>query len=94
MDITVGINSGVTTVGSIGAAGRANYIPIGRNVDLGARLEGANRRYGTNIIISETTYRLVKDRVVARELDSIRVTGYSRPVVIYELVDMVGDGVA
>lgn len=94
MDITVGINSGVTTVGSIGAAGRANYTPIGRNVDLGARLEGANRRYGTNIIISETTYRLVKDHVVARELDSIRVTGYSRPVVIYELVDMIGDGVA
>ena len=94
MDITVGINSGITTVGSIGGTGRTTYTPVGRNVDLGARLEGANRRYGTNIIISETTYRLVKDRVVARELDSIRVAGDSRPVVIYELVDMVGDGVA
>lgn len=87
--IGIGINSGIMTVGNMGSLGRMNYTLMGDNVNLGARLEGTNKEYQTNIILSEYTYGLVKDRVVARELDNIRVKGKNRPVVIYELIDAV-----
>jgi adenylate cyclase len=88
INIGIGLNSGVMTVGNMGSQGRMNYTLMGDNVNLGARLEGTNKMYQTNIIISEYTYGLVKDHVVARELDNIRVKGKNRPVVIYELLDI------
>jgi adenylate cyclase len=89
IDIGIGINSGIMTVGNMGSPARMNYTLIGDNVNLGSRLEGTNKGYGTNIIISEYTYGLVRDQVVVRELDNIRVKGKNKPVLIYELVDVV-----
>jgi adenylate cyclase len=88
INIGIGINSGIMTVGNMGSMGRMNYTLTGDMVNLGARLEGTNKEYGTNIIISEYTYGLVKDKVVVRELDNIRVKGKSKPVLIYELLDV------
>lgn len=85
--IGIGLNTGIMTVGNMGSAGRMNYTLMGDNVNLGARLEGTNKMYGTMIIVSEYTYAHVKDQFVFRELDTIRVKGKNRPVVIYELVD-------
>lgn len=85
--IGIGLNTGVMTVGNMGSTGRMNYTLMGDNVNLGARLEGTNKVYGTMIIVSEYTYALVKDEFVFRELDIIRVKGKNKPVVIYELVD-------
>ena len=87
-NIGIGINSGIMTVGNMGSLGRMNYTLMGDNVNLGARLEGTNKEYRTNIIISENTYGLVKDKVIVRELDNIRVKGKNKPVLIYELVDI------
>ncbi len=87
LDIGIGLNSGIMTVGNMGSSGRMNYTIMGDAVNLGARLEGTNKQYSTNIIMSEFTYGLVKDKVIARELDNIRVKGKSKPVLIYELVD-------
>jgi adenylate cyclase len=89
LDIGIGINSGIMTVGNMGSMGRMNYTLMGDNVNLAARLEGTNKAYLTNIIISEYTFGLVKDHVVARELDVIRVKGKNKPVVIYELLDLI-----
>jgi len=88
INIGIGINSGIMTVGNMGSMGRMNYTLMGDNVNLGARLEGTNKQYLTNIIISEFTYGLVKDRIIARELDNIRVKGKNKPVLIYELNDV------
>ncbi len=88
INIGIGINSGIMTVGNMGSPGRLNYTLMGDNCNLGARLEGTNKSYGTTIIVSEYTYGLVKDRVVVRELDNIRVKGKNKPVLIYELVDV------
>ncbi len=85
--IGIGLNTGIMTVGNMGSPGRMNYTLMGDNVNLGARLEGTNKVYGTMIIVSEYTYAMVKDRFIFRELDTIRVKGKNRPVVIYELVD-------
>lgn len=87
--VGMGINSGIMTVGNMGSVQRMDYTLIGDNVNLGARLEGVNKSYGTSIIISENTMQYVKDRVVVRELDNIRVKGKSRPVAVFELLDVV-----
>jgi len=89
INIGIGINSGIMTVGNMGSTQRMDYTLIGDNVNLGARLEGTNKQYRTNIIISEFTYGLVKDKVIARELDNIRVKGKNKPVLIYELIDII-----
>jgi len=82
----IGINSGPMIAGNIGGKNRFDYTAIGDSVNLASRLEGANKMYGTNIIISENTFKEVKDKVWVRELDYIRVKGKSKPVRIYELL--------
>ncbi len=89
INIGIGLNSGIMTVGNMGSQGRMNYTLMGDNVNLGARLEGTNKQYMTNVIVSEHTYGLVRDRVIARELDNIRVKGKNKPVLIYELIDVI-----
>ncbi|MFO7637371.1 MAG: adenylate/guanylate cyclase domain-containing protein, partial [Clostridia bacterium] len=70
----------------MGSEQRFDYTVMGDAVNLGSRLEGANKSYKTHILINETTYAQVKDDFVCMELDSVRVKGKNRPVCIYELV--------
>ena len=86
IDIGVGINSGPMLVGNMGSKRRKNYTIMGDSVNLASRLEGINRTFGTHVIISEGTYQQVKEHVVARELDLIRVKGKTQPVKVYELL--------
>jgi len=88
LNIGIGLNTGIMVVGNMGSNSRMDYTLMGDNVNLGARLEGTNKIYGTNIIISEYTYEHVRDEVIVRELDMIRVKGKENPVRIYELIDI------
>ena len=88
LDIGIGLNTGDMVVALMGSSSRMDYTLMGDNVNLGARLEGTNKQYRTNIIISEYTYEQVKDLIIARELDLVRVKGKELPVKIYELIDV------
>jgi adenylate cyclase len=86
----IGINTGMMVVGNMGSKIRMNYGMNGDSVNLAARLEGANKEYGTSILISESTYRQAKDFIEAREIDFVRVKGRTHPVRIYELLGKKG----
>ncbi|PIZ71372.1 hypothetical protein COY07_05015 [Candidatus Peregrinibacteria bacterium CG_4_10_14_0_2_um_filter_43_11] len=89
--VRMGIHTGEAVVGNMGSEDRFDYTAMGDTMNLGSRLEGVNKQYGTSIIISESTYVQVKDSFVCRELDRIRVKGKNEPVTIYELVGKKGE---
>ncbi len=90
----IGINSGTMIVGNMGSKNVFDYTVMGDAVNLASRLEGANKIYNTRIMISEDTYKLVKDSVFARPLDLIRVKGRKRPVRVFELVGKKDDKIS
>ncbi len=82
----IGINTGKVVFGSVGARSRMDFTSIGDTVNLAARLEGANKAYGSKAIITEAVFDKLKDSFVCRELDFIKVKGKNEPVRIYEIL--------
>src|SRR5271155_2882367 len=92
VNVRIGINSGDMLVGNIGSEFRLNYTVIGDAGNVARRLEGANKEYGTEIIIGEETRRLAGDRIHVRELDRLMVYGRAGGLAIYELLDVAERG--
>jgi class 3 adenylate cyclase/CHASE2 domain-containing sensor protein len=80
----IGVNSGEMLVGNIGSRQRFNYQAMGDAANLGARLEGANKFYGTGILVGERTRELCGDALLFRAVDRIRVVGRETPIAIYQ----------
>jgi adenylate cyclase len=85
-----GVNSGGAVVGNMGSKHKYNYTVMGDMVNLASRLEGANKPYGTYLMISESTYEEVKDHVDVRELDYLAVKGKEQAVRVFEVLDEKG----
>ncbi|MEE4311556.1 MAG: adenylate/guanylate cyclase domain-containing protein [candidate division KSB1 bacterium] len=92
-EIRIGINSGPMIAGNIGGRERFDYTAIGDSVNLASRLEGVNKVYNTEIIISEETREFVNHDLILRELDYIRVKGREQKVRIYEVLGVKDDPV-
>ena len=87
----IGINSGSAIVGNMGSAKRFNYTCMGDTVNLSSRLEGANKAFGSKILLGPLTYEQAKDRIVAKPLARVQVVGKNEPVAVYELVGLRGE---
>ncbi|MBF0421383.1 MAG: CHASE2 domain-containing protein [Magnetococcales bacterium] len=89
--VRMGINSGPMVVGNMGSKQRMDYTIMGDAVNLASRLEGANKFYASDTMISDTTYNLAKDDIDCRVLDTVRVIGKKEPVTIYQLLGKKGE---
>ena len=86
IDFRCGLSSGEVIVGNIGSSTRFNYTVMGDIVNLGSRLEGANKKYNSRIMMSQKTQELIKDQFETRELDIIQVVGKTEPIKVFELL--------
>lgn len=86
IDFRIGINTGIAIVGNIGSQQHYDYTIMGDEVNLGSRLEGANKKYGTKIMVSEDTYLKVKNYFEFRKLDHLRVKGKKEAIQVFELL--------
>jgi adenylate cyclase len=86
LGIRMGLHAGPVVAGNVGSREHFNYTVLGDAVNLAARLEGVNRHYGTEILVSEDLCRQTGGAFLLRELDQVLVKGRARPVTVYELL--------
>lgn len=91
LEMGIGVNTGPMVYGNTGSNERFDFTVLGDAVNLASRLEGANKEYGSNIIISESTLEHVQGRqLVVRFVDLLEVKGKTQPVSVYELIGVEG----
>ncbi len=82
--IRIGCSSGPASVGNFGSETRFDYTAMGDTVNLGARLEEANRWLGTKILVPESTRRACGEAVLFRPVGLARIRGKAEPLRLYE----------
>ncbi|OGI13512.1 MAG: hypothetical protein A3I68_06845 [Candidatus Melainabacteria bacterium RIFCSPLOWO2_02_FULL_35_15] len=87
LNIRVGINTDYAVTGNIGSVQRMQFSAVGDGVNVASRLEAVNKVYGTSILLSGNTAKLLDKTQTLREIDTVIVPGKDAPLDIYELLD-------
>jgi class 3 adenylate cyclase len=90
--VRMGINTGQASVGAFGSPSRLEYTAIGRQVNLAARLQA--QCAPDSILLSHSTYTLVRDDVACEPRGEIAVKGFHEPVKTYEVVPSIASATA
>lgn len=90
--VRFGLHADAVLVGNVGAKERISYSVLGDGVNVASRLEGVNKVYGTQIIVSHTVYKEAGERCLFRPLDMVAVQGRRGGIVVYELIATIGNG--
>ncbi len=86
LNCRIGINTGLMIIGNMGSKRVFDYTVMGDAVNLASRLEGANKKYDTHLMISEFTYKSLSQGMFrARILDVIKVKGKTEAIKVYEV---------
>ena len=91
LKMRIGLNSGDVVVGNMGSRERFNYTVLGDAANLASRLEGANKAFGTYIMVSGSTWTRTQNQFLGREIGRLRVVGRQTPVQVYELSGLQGE---
>jgi adenylate cyclase len=81
-----GLHTDIVLVGNMGAPDRMQYTCLGSGVNLAARIEGMNKLFGTQILVSEPVRRKASSDFLFRRVDIVEAKGTSIPVTVYELM--------
>ncbi len=89
--VRIGLNTGELIVGNVGSSRKKNYTVMGDTVNLASRLEGANKAFGTGILIGDETARRVQGVLATRPLARLRVKGKKEAIEVSTVLGEPGD---